>query len=477
MCDTTRILHIDDQPDFGDLVKTCLEREDNTFEVLTETTPNDGLERLTEETVDCIVSDYEMPEADGLEFLEAVRESFPEIPFILFTGKGSEEIASTAITKGVTDYLQKSGGLEQYEVLANRIRNSVNQHRTRRKFKRNRKFLRQILDLSPAAILVSDEQENIIRANERAETTLDLPEAEITNRSFNDTEWDIVDEDGNPLPNDLIPFKRVLETGNPVNNVEHGIQRPDGEVVWLSINAAPLWDESDSMRYVIAVLSDVTDREHQKRILQSTIRQLEGFGNILTHDLGNILQIARGRLELAQQADGEEHFEAVEESLDRAVEMLNELTTSMQAGSIVDEVSTIDVATVFNRAWTTQVTRDATKEIKEEIRIEADEMALQRMFENLIRNSFEHGVDTATVRVGSLSNGFYIEDDGPGIPEDEREKVFEPEYTTKEDGTGTGLVSIHQIALAHGWKTEITDGSDGGACFEFTNVNRSSDSE
>ncbi|MFW5938988.1 MAG: ATP-binding protein [Halolamina sp.] len=75
-----------------------------------------------------------------------------------------------------------------------------------------------------------------------------------------------------------------------------------------------------------------------------------------------------------------------------------------------------------------------------------------------------------TIRLGALPDGFYVEDDGPGIPEDEREKVFEPEYTTKRDGTGTGLVSIHQIALAHGWETEIADGSDGGARFKFTNV-------
>ncbi len=73
-----------------------------------------------------------MPGLDGLAVLERVRETHPEIPFILFTGKGSEEIASEAITAGVTDYLQKAGGTEQYSVLANRIQNAVGGYRAER---------------------------------------------------------------------------------------------------------------------------------------------------------------------------------------------------------------------------------------------------------------------------------------------------------------------------------------------------------
>ena len=468
--ENTRILHVDDEPDFCGLVKAYLEREDAAFEVVTETSAADGLSRLEKNNIDCVVSDYDMPDTDGLGFLEAVQESHPETPFILFTGKGSEEIASKAITRGVTDYLQKAGGTEQYEVLANRIRNSVDRHRTERELHRNREFLTRVLDLNPAAILVLDEEGGIVRANERAETILGLPQSEITNRTFNDSEWEIVDEHGEPLPNDALPFDRVRETGETVYNVEHGVRRPDGEVVWLAINAAPLWNELGEIEHVVAVLTDTTSQKRQTQSLNATINQLEGFGSVLSHDLGNILQIAQGRLELARETGEQEHLETVAESIDRGIEMLDELTTAMQAGSVVEEVTTVDVGTVFEKAWQSQATADATKDVEEGIHIVADEMALQRMLENLVRNSFEHGEDTATIRLGSLPDGFYVEDDGPGIPEDEREKVFEPEYTTKEDGTGTGLVSIHQIALAHGWETEIVEGSDGGACFKFTNV-------
>ena len=123
------ILHVDDEMDFASLTGDLLTHEDERFEVATETSVSDGLERVHTGEFDCVVSDYQMPEMDGLEFLRAVREEYPDLPFILFTGKGSEEIASEAITAGVTDYLQKGGGIERYTILANRIVNAVERSR------------------------------------------------------------------------------------------------------------------------------------------------------------------------------------------------------------------------------------------------------------------------------------------------------------------------------------------------------------
>ncbi|PSP89924.1 HTR-like protein, partial [Halobacteriales archaeon QS_4_66_20] len=111
MSNSIQILHVDDDPDFGDLVATFLERENEEFEVIQKTSAGDALDRLDRDAgVDCIISDYDMPGKNGIDFLEAVRDEFPELPFILFTGKGSEEVASDAISAGATDYLQKGGG-------------------------------------------------------------------------------------------------------------------------------------------------------------------------------------------------------------------------------------------------------------------------------------------------------------------------------------------------------------------------------
>ncbi len=130
--DSIRALHVDDDSSFVDLVETFLEREREEISVRTETAVEDGMSALREERIDCVISDYEMPEQDGLDFLERVRDEFPDLPFILFTGKGDEEIASEAITAGVTEYLQKGTGTEQYTVLANRVENLVEKYSAER---------------------------------------------------------------------------------------------------------------------------------------------------------------------------------------------------------------------------------------------------------------------------------------------------------------------------------------------------------
>ncbi|TKX76818.1 response regulator, partial [Halorubrum sp. SD626R] len=111
--ESIKILHVDDEPGFADMAATFIEREDDRFDVKTVTSPDEGLQHIKTEPVDCIVSDHDMPEQTGIEFLESVRDEYPSLPFILYTGKGSETIASDAISAGVTDYLQKGNGTSQ----------------------------------------------------------------------------------------------------------------------------------------------------------------------------------------------------------------------------------------------------------------------------------------------------------------------------------------------------------------------------
>ena len=138
------VLHVDDDPSVTDLTGRFLEREDNRFSVETAISATGGLERIIESSQppDCVVSDYDMPEMDGIDFLQTVREEYPNLPFILFTGKGSEEIASDAISAGVTDYLQKQPGTEQYELLTNRIQNAVQTQHQRHRAERTDELMR-----------------------------------------------------------------------------------------------------------------------------------------------------------------------------------------------------------------------------------------------------------------------------------------------------------------------------------------------
>ncbi len=127
---TWTVLHVDDDPAFLELSEEFLTRLQEDFTVVTESTACAGLERLANGEIHAVISDYEMPRMNGLEFLETVRADHPDLPFILFTCKGSEEIATEAIASGVTDYLQKGAGADQYEVLANRTVNALEQYFT-----------------------------------------------------------------------------------------------------------------------------------------------------------------------------------------------------------------------------------------------------------------------------------------------------------------------------------------------------------
>jgi len=105
--DMIKVLHVDDEPGFVNMVKEHLEREDADIELQTVMSIDEGLSIVSEGNIDCVVSDYDMSSKTGVEFLQSVREQDENLPFILFTGKGSEEIASKAISMGVTDYIQK----------------------------------------------------------------------------------------------------------------------------------------------------------------------------------------------------------------------------------------------------------------------------------------------------------------------------------------------------------------------------------
>ena len=160
MTDPIRVLHVEDDPEFAALTAEFLASVDERIEVVTESSAAAGLDHLVAhaDETDCVVSDYDMPGMDGLELLDAVRESYPDLPFVLFTGKGSEEVASDAIARGATDYLQKGAGTDRYELLANRIRNAAGQYRA----------TRRAAELERVRTVVRDVNRALVRADTRA---------------------------------------------------------------------------------------------------------------------------------------------------------------------------------------------------------------------------------------------------------------------------------------------------------------------
>jgi CheY-like chemotaxis protein len=113
-----------------------------------------GSEDPASNPIDCIVSDHDIPGSDGIEFLREVRDAGLSLPFVLFTGRGNEEVAAEAISAGISEYLQKESGTDQYEVLANRIRNLVSKHRTERELAETRSLYKRLVEGNLVGIYV-----------------------------------------------------------------------------------------------------------------------------------------------------------------------------------------------------------------------------------------------------------------------------------------------------------------------------------
>jgi len=572
------VLHVDDEPDFADLTATFLKRENSDFEIHTATSAQAALERVEDdiESIDCIVSDYQMPGMNGIEFLEAIREESAELPFILFTGKGSEEVAGRAISAGVTDYLQKESGTEQYAVLANRIKNTVEKTHAERNGEQllsavetaregislldcdgrfiyvNRSYansygydredllgehweilysddrvdrvyeellpnipdegvLREqttmvtadgseivtdhALSYTPGGLMVcnidtfSEEIEehgllaDVLNAlddllfffdedgtlefwNERVEVVTGYTPAELSEL----TPIDFVHEGDRDAMNDYVWTTR--ETGQA--RVEVQLQRESGETVPYEFISRRVLNDHGDVIGRIGLGRDITERKQYERQIERHNERLEHFAEILSHDLRNPLSVAEGHLTLLNETGDEMHYETAKTALDRMNSLINDILELAQSGELISsgEYEAIELQAVAENAWSMIQQEEATLEVTSTRTVEADASRLQQILENLYRNAIEHGDEDVSVRTGLLSreDGIFVADDGPGIPESERESVFEPGHSTKTDGTGYGLATVKQLVEAHDWEIQITESDSGGARFEIYGI-------
>jgi len=718
--DTVEVLHVDDDPAFLDLAATYLER--HGLDVLTATDADAGLAALDEHDVDCVVSDYDMPGTDGLEFLEAVREDHPDLPFVLFTGKGDEGVASDAISAGVTDYLQKDTGTDQYALLANRVRNAVDRDRSKRalgehdrrlttlirnlpgmayrcrnepdwpmefvggeveslsgytadaiesgdvawgedvvhpadrdavwaevqdavavgdpfevtyrietadgrvrhvwergrgvggdgasliegfitditeRVEREGELERQharqtaLFEQSPDMIVVHDGDGVIVEANRRFCEELGYDEDEVVGLHVWDVDADAepgdvaamraeaevgdvrqIDAtyqrvDGSTFPADVhltpldtgddaeplflafgrnveervardrelqrlregyetvfehaqdalflvsvdgdesdptfvfdatnpahealtgVPtgelvgeepgevfddetaaafeskYRTILDTGETVSD-EDRVSFPGGERV-VSVKISPVTVDGE-VSQLVGISRDTTERRERERELERQNDRLEEFASIVSHDLRNPLNVAEGYLQMARETGDTSHLGEVVAAHDRMRTLIEDILTLAREGTTVTDFEAVDLPAVADDCWELVEAPDAALTVHATEEVLADRSRLKQVFENLYRNAVEHGGEGVTIEAGDLDDGFYVADDGPGVPREKREAVFESGYTTSRDGTGFGLTIVAEIAEAHDWTVEVTDSDAGGARFEVRGV-------
>jgi len=301
------------------------------------------------------------------------------------------------------------------------------------------------------------------------------------------------------------------------------VETASGDRRYVETNVRPL--TVDDRRSVALVMRDVTERRERKRRLERQNERLEEFASIVSHDLRNPLQVLAGRLQAIdaeRDADGavhlDEHLPSMQRSVDRMQTLIDDLLTLSRQGEAVEDPTTVSLASVAGQAWETTDAPEADLHVRTGRTVAGDDSRVRQLLENLFRNAVEHGStspdsraqqdavehsstsprsqtpedagrasssepsvadapedavehddDGVTIVVDDLEDdaGFFVADDGPGIPAEEREAVLEMGYTNSDDGTGIGLGIVTEVAAAHDWTVELTESADGGARFEF----------
>jgi len=243
---------------------------------------------------------------------------------------------------------------------------------------------------------------------------------------------------------------------------------PEDGTVYRTILTPVVTD--DRVTHIVGMARDITEHKRREEALKRQNNRLEEFASVVSHDLWNPLRVADGRLDLIREECESAHLDDVAQALDRMDALIEDLLTLAREGVQVGDVESVDLADLVGDCWQNTAAPDVQVVTTTDRTIRADRSRLQQLLENPLCNAVEHGGENVTVTVGEFESGFYIEDDGPGIPEEDRDEVFEAGYSTTEDGTGFGLRIVKQVVDAHGWNIAVSEGEHGGAWFEVTGV-------
>mgnify|MGYP000229248601 FL=1 len=311
-----------------------------------------------------------------------------------------------------------------------------------------------------AEVIMRDTEPIVKRVNPAFEAAFGYRTADIAGENLDDY---VVPDDAET---DVEAYNRRLQRGLSLHDEVRRVT-VDGIRDFIIHIVPHDVDEETARGY--AIYTDITDRKRRERELERQNERLDEFASVVSHDLRNPLGVARGHLELARTAEGEgrtAHFDSIEDAHERMEVLIQRLLAFAREGDPAGTTAQVSLDSAARDAWETVETGSLSLVVDGDAEVTADPDRLRQLLENLFRNSVEHADAATEIRVGPLDGGFYVADDGPGIPEADREAVLDSGYSGG-DGTGFGLSIVETIADAHDWSLDIVDGEDGGARFEF----------
>ncbi len=347
--------------------------------------------------------------------------------------------------------------------------------------------LERTIDTMADGLILSDRDGRFTVANAAAEKILGRPAAEIVQRKYDSSVWKVTTVAGEPFPPREFPCISVMQTSQPVYDVEQVFQRPDGTRVTVSVNAAPLRDAAGRIAGAVTSLRDITERKRAEKDLAAYAAELEEFAFVAAHDLQEPLRTVlsftqllgkryKGRLD----AQADQYIELAVGGAQRMRLLLNDLLSCSRARGRIDPRPIASEA-VFGRSLEAlrfrleetagTVTHDPLPEVL------ADPAKLDQVFQNLLSNALLYrGAESPRVHVSARREGawwvFTVRDNGIGIDPAHGTRIFKmferlhPKH--EYPGTGVGLAICKRIVEGHSGRIWVESEPGEGATFYFT---------
>jgi PAS domain S-box-containing protein len=468
------ILHLDDDEDFLILSKRHLERH-GSFHIENTLSAKEAKTMIIQKQYDVIISDYQMPEKTGLDFLKELRADGNDVPFILFTGENRKEVAIEALNLGADRYFNKNENPETlYVELAYSLKKAVNAKRAEEALNESEEKYRNMVEQASDLIITIDNMGFITACNTAFERETGYSKSEILGKTFLET-----------------PFAQGMGTDYAktiFNEAIRGKRQKQIEIEWFCKNGNPhvseiqinLNKKGAQILGLTAIARDITERKIAWTSLEETMNELvminEKLGvvsRMTRHDARNKLFVILNNIYLATQTLSEDHvavgyLKNIESTVEKLEKIFEFAGTYEMLGA--EELSYANAEKSVNEAVLLFSTLNGVKLLNEchGLTVLADSL-LRQLFYNLIHNSLKYGEKLSQIRICYKEADDQLvlvyEDDGVGIPEGEKERIFKEGYG---NGTGYGLYLIRKICEAYGWTIQETGVPGKGAQFTIT---------
>jgi CheY-like chemotaxis protein len=438
----------------------------------------------------------------GLDRVERLREVAPDLPLLVLTDADRQADLAALLAAGATDTVRTCADGVPFDLLSARVADELSPG--------SDPHAGEILDdlhVTTRRLLRADDRESVARiAVETGDRVLgfagvgirfaDEDRGVLENVSVGGDAATGIDERP-PLSIENTPHGRAYRTGETVlydvTDDEYGLSAfeqtvyvPLGDHGVLSLGRrAPGGVGLADLRYAEILAANATvaldriehERRHRRREAELRRRneRLDEFASFISHDLRNPLNVALGRVELAVEDDDTDHLSDARTALIRIERLIDDVLTLTRDGTALETTERLELSAAVDHAWQGQYAGESAElrcSIPSSVTLSGDPERVHQLLSNLLGNAIDHAGESVTVEVAVRADGdgFYVADDGPGIPADERELVVKKGYTNGETSTGLGLAIATGIADAHGWELAVGESDTGGARFDLTGV-------